>query len=129
MNAEYSAIAELSNISFLSDVLISPYDIPPHLIRNVSPLDTKREDYDILSESDTGFKTVILKYLKEAEGFTVSRELVEVFNISECSVRRVLRQLEREGLAISSLDGLTGRKRNTKFWIAVRKEKKEREKE
>jgi len=26
-------------------------------------------------------------------------------------------------LAISSLDGLTGRKRNTKFWIAVRKEK------
>jgi len=123
MNAEYSAIAELSNISFLSDVLISPYDIPPHLIRNVSPLDTKREDYDILSESDTGFKTVILKYLKEAEGFTVSRELVEVFNISECSVRRVLRQLEREGLAISSLDGLTGRKRNTKFWIAVRKEK------
>lgn len=123
MNAEYSAIAELSNISFLSDVLISPYDIPPHLIRNVSPLDTKREDYDILSESDTGFKTVILKYLKEAEGFTVSRELVEVFNISECSVRRVLRQLEREELAISSLDGLTGRKRNTKFWIAVRKEK------
>lgn len=121
MQASQAALYDLGRVSFLANDLLLPHDIPAQFVKKVCPLDTKRDDD--MPEGDTRFKMPILTYLQKAEGFTTSREIIEALSIAECSVRRVLRKLEREGLAVSSLIGSTGRKRNTKFWLATGKVK------
>ncbi|MBK8157158.1 MAG: hypothetical protein IPK55_14930 [Streptococcus sp.] len=124
MNAEYSAIAELGNISFLSDVLLSPYPIPETKVRRICGWDVEVASIKNLflgrvNRTSAGYnknKPLILEFLKGQTYPLPATVIGEMTGLCTESTRIALNQLKLKGLVVSEKSKDPGVKRGTNLW-------------
>ena len=124
MNAEYSAIAELGNISFLSDVLLSPYPIPETKVRRICGWDAeivsiKNPFLGRVNRTSAGYnknKPLILEFLKGQIYPLPATVIGEMTDLCTESTRIALNQLKLKGLVVSERSKDPGVKRGTNLW-------------
>lgn len=124
MNAEYSAIAELGNISFLSDVLLSPYPIPETTVRRICGWDAeivsiKNPFLGRVNRTSAGYnknKPLILEFLKGQIYPLPATVIGEMTGLCTESTRIALNQLMLKGLVVSERSKDPGVKRGTNLW-------------
>lgn len=130
MNAEYSAIAELGNISFLSDVLLSPYPIPETKVRRVCGWDAKvapvkNPFLGRVNMTSAGYnknKPLILEFLK-GQIYPLSTTVIgEMTGLCDESTRKALNQLKLKGLVVSEKSKDLCVRRGTNLWKLKGKE-------
>ena len=126
MRVNQAALYDLGRISFFANDLRPPYDIPPQFIKKVCPLDTKREgsgDEELSIIELNSHRPAIIRILENHDGYLSAQDIRVKLGIYVNSVRRLLRQLEKQGLATPTRSHTQGYKKGTMLWTATRKVK------